>query len=126
MTGPAPEFVMLTRTTWVEVSTFSATRGTRHCTSSPNNAPEGQEPTGPAIVWVSLFQMSNRTSYAAPLPAWKMSRRVSQSPAGIVAPDVGSTYQQAVSPTLSEMFATGPGPCVVSATLLYVHAVSVP
>ena len=73
---------------------------------------------------VTLFHLSNRTSYSTPPPDDERSRRDSQLPAGIVAPDVESTYQQADCPELREIVCIGPEPFVLAATLLYVHAIS--
>src|SRR2546422_7707587 len=94
--------------------------------SSPNVVTPMQVTIVSSGVSETLFQIVTRTLYAAPRPPDEMSRRISQSPAGIVFPDVSSTYQQAVSAWFSVSVCTGPDPWVLLATLLYVQNVSDP
>src|SRR3989442_13651783 len=94
--------------------------------SSPNVVTPTQVTIVSSGVCETLFHIVTRTLYPAPTPPDEMSRRISQSPAGIVFPDVSSTYQHAVSVGFRVNVCIGPDPFRLLATLLYVQDVLVP
>src|SRR2546422_5772452 len=94
--------------------------------SSPNVVTPRQVTIVSSGVCEPFFHIVTRTLYPAPTPPDEMSRRISQSPAGIVFPDVSSTYQHAVSVGFRVNVCICPDPCVLLATLLYVQNVSDP
>src|SRR2546422_8982423 len=94
--------------------------------SSPNVVTPTQVTIVSSGVCETLFHIVTRTLYPAPTPPDEMSRRISQSPAGIVFSDVSSTYQHAVSVGFRVNVCIGPGPFGLLATLLFVHNVSDP
>src|SRR2546428_13859034 len=94
--------------------------------SSPNVVTPTQVTIVSSGVCETLFHIVTRTLYPAPTPPDEMSRRISQSPAGIGFPNVSSTYQHAVSVRFRGNGCIRPGPCAPLGTLLYVQNVSDP